>query len=159
MMPFVRGRFIPEIEDAGRVKRHFDVLLWGTNWSRQNIFDLDQIDILREYLQSLEPRFCGIRLFVPSSHTETIELLGKMNCSACVVEVLKPTPDVSGHFDNEELAAAVQSSIACDADVLVVTKQEWFPYVEDIEQLGVLIADTGHLKHQCEIFARGHDAP
>ena len=61
-MPVVRGRFVPEIENTGRVKRCFDILLWGSQWQKRNAIDLDQVESLRDYLRSLTPRFCGIRL-------------------------------------------------------------------------------------------------
>jgi hypothetical protein len=159
MSPIVRGRFVPEIENTGRVKRCFEILLWGSQWHNGNAKDLDQIEVLCDYLRSLTPRFCGIRLLVPSSHSETIQLLRALNCSFAVVEASKPDKDTSKHLPSEELATAVQTAIGSDADALVVTKNEWFPYCEDAEDLGVFLTDTGFLKRQCEIFSRGHDIP
>jgi len=158
-MPVVRGRFVPEVESAGRVKWCFDILLWGNRWSKRNLTDLDQVDGLREYLRSLKPRFCGIRLLVPSPHAETIDVAKALNCRVTLVEVNKPEKSTSARVQDEELATAVQTAIGCDADALVVTKEEWFPYCEDVEKLGVFLADTGVLRQHCEIFSRGHDAP
>jgi hypothetical protein len=158
-MPLVRGRFVPEIESAGRVKRCFDILLWGNHWSKRNLSDLDQVDVLREYLRSLTPRFCGIRLLVPSPHAETIDMAKALNCRVTVVATTNPDKNTSARVQDEELATAVQTAIGCDADALVVTNEKWFPYLEDIEKLGVFLVDTGFLKRYCEIFSRGHDAP
>ncbi len=158
-MPIVRGRFVPEIESAGKVKRCFDVLLWGDHWSKRNLSDLDQIEGLREYLRSLMPRFSGIRLFVPSLHAETIDITKALNSRVKSVDVTEPDKVTSARFQNEELATAVQTAIACDADALVVTNERWFPYIEDAEKVGVFLADTGVLKQRCEIFSRGHDVP
>jgi hypothetical protein len=158
-MPIVRGRFVPEIENTGRVKRCFDILLWGGEWQKKNVSDLDQVETLRDYLRSLTPRFCGIRLLVPSSHAETIEMLRNLNCGIAIAEIAKPEQNTLATVPDEELATAVQTAIGCDADALVVTKQEWFPHCEDIEKLGVFLTDTAFLKQQCEAFSRGHDVP
>jgi hypothetical protein len=158
-MPVIRHRFIPEIESTGLAKRCFDVLLWGNDWSKSNAYDLDILEILRTYLRSLEPRFVGIRVRVPKTHTESIALLQNLDCNFSLTETTAPEPDLFQKLGEEELATAVQTAIAEDVDALVVGKQKWFPYVEDVEKLGVLLTDTGHLKYQCEIFARGHDVP
>src|ERR1022692_220320 len=159
MTPVVRGRFVPEIECSGRVKRLFTVLLWGSNWSKRNANDLDQIEGLRDYLRSLKPPFCGIRLIVPSSHVETVDMLQRLKCVTAVVEIIKPDAKTSNQIADEELAAATQTAIGSDADALVVTKEEWFPYCQDLEKFGVFLTDTAFLKHKCEIFSRGHDVP
>jgi hypothetical protein len=57
-MPIFRGRFIPEIESTGRPKKCMDILLWGTNRARQSQSDLDDLEVLREYLRSIRPSFC-----------------------------------------------------------------------------------------------------
>jgi hypothetical protein len=142
MMPVVRGRFVPEIENTGRMKRCFDILLWGSQWRDKNAVDLDQVDSLRDYLRSLTPRFCGIRLLVPSSHAETIETLKRLNCRFSVVEITKPDKNTMTHVSDEGLATAVQTAIGCDADALVLTKEEWFRYCDDVEKLGVFLTDT-----------------
>jgi hypothetical protein len=159
MMPIVRGHFVPEIESAGRVKRCFDILLWSDQWFDKNAADLDKIEGLCEYLRSLTPRFCAIRLLVPSSHEKTIELLKHLNCGITLVDVANPGAEMSAGVTDAELATAVQTALSCDADALVITKEEWFPYFEDIEKLGILLTDSGFVKKQCEIFARGHDVP
>src|SRR5713101_8289841 len=158
-MPMVRGRFFPEIESTGRLKKFLDVLLWTIDWSRQNAADLDELEILREYLRSIRPSFCGVRLLVPATHAQTIALLERLNTRFVTVEIAAPTADTEKLIGDKELAAATQTALSCDADVLVTTKTEWFPYLEDVEKLGLLIADTGFLKPYCEIFVRGHEVP
>src|SRR5579863_1371186 len=132
MTPIVRGHFVPEIENAGRVKRIFDVLLWGSHWSKRNAIDLDQIEVLREYLRRMTPGFCGIRLLVPSSHPKTIEMLKELGCRTALVEIVQPDSTIAACVGNEELATATQTAIGCDADTLVVTNEEWFPYFEEL---------------------------
>ncbi len=78
-MPIVRGRFLPEIESTGRLKKCLDVLLWGNDWTRQNLIDLDEVEVLRDYLRSIRPSFCGIRLFVPTAHAGSVELLERLS--------------------------------------------------------------------------------
>lgn len=122
-MPIVRGRFTPEIEDTGRTKRVFDVLLWGSKWSRQNVEDLDQIEALRDYLNTLHPAICDLRLLVPSLHGPTVEALRYLKLRFTTVEVVDAQAETSLRIVDKELAVAAQTAIACDADALVVTNE------------------------------------
>ncbi len=60
---------------------------------------------------------------------------------------------------DQELANAVQTAFACDADVLVITNSHWVPYAEELDDLGLFLSDTSFLKCYCETFVRGHDVP
>jgi hypothetical protein len=158
-MPVVRGRVFPEVGSTGRPKKCLDVLLWGNNWSGQNAVDLDDVEILREYLRSIRPSFCGIRLFVTATHGEIIALLEKLCVRFITVEIRTPAVDPEQLIGDKELASATQTALSCDADVLVTTNIEWFPYIEDVEKRGLFLTDTGFLKFYCEIFVRGHEVP
>jgi hypothetical protein len=157
-VPFVRGRIIPEIQSAGHTKRILDVLLWGYKWSESQASDLDEIGVLVEYLRSLEPRFCGIRFWVPSTHDATAELLGQLNIGFLNIEVPVATTSAK-KLNHQELAVAAQTALTCNADVLIAGNTDWFPYFEDVEDLGIFLTDTKFLKNYCEIFVRGHDIP
>ena len=158
-MPNVRGRFIPEIESTGRLKKCLDVLLWCNDWKRQNMVDLDEIEVLRDYLRSIRPSFCGIRLLVPSAHKHTAEALEKLNVKFLPIEIRNATAEILKSMGGEDVANAVETAMACDADALAVTNLEWLPYAEDIDDLGLCLTDTSFLKYYCEIFVRGHDVP
>ena len=80
-MPMIRDRFVPQIEGAGRPKKCMDILLWGANWTRKNQSNFDDLEVLREYLRSIRPSFCGIRVYVPASHAHTHALLRAMEIS------------------------------------------------------------------------------
>ena len=155
----MRGRFVPEIESTGRLKKCLDVLLWGDEWTRHNWADLDEIEALRDYLRSIRPSFCGIRLLVPAVHAGTVEMLGKLEFKFVPVEISNPTAETGKIIGEKELANAVQTALACDADALVVANRDWLPYAEEINELGLLLTDTSFLKYYCEIFVRGHDVP
>jgi hypothetical protein len=158
-MPNVRGRFSPEVESAGRPKKCIDILLWGNNWENHNWEDLDEIEELRDYLRSIRPSFCGIRIFVPTGHTGTAEVLGKLNVKFISIETYPATAETSKRIDDHELAGATETALACDADVLAVKNIEWLPYANELDHLGVFLTDTSFLKHYCELFVRGHDVP
>ena len=158
-MPNVRGRFIPEIESTGRLKKCLDVLLWGNGWGKQNWADLDEIEVLRDYLRSIRPSFCGIRLLVPAAHNGTIEMLGKLDVKFVSVEISNANPETSKIIGEKELAIAAQTALTCDGDALVVSNPEWLPYAEELDDLGLLLTDTSFLKYYCEIFVRGHEVP
>lgn len=158
-MPYVRGRVIAEIESTGLPKRFLDVLLWNDKWSEQNLGDFDEVEVLREYLRSIRPPVCGIRVFVPATHARTIEQLTNLQIVFVPVAVSVATAETRKLIVEEELANAVQTSLACDADVLVGANAAWFPYAEDLLPLGVFLTDAGFLKLYCETFVKGHDAP
>jgi hypothetical protein len=140
-------------------KKSLDVLLWGSNWARQNWEDLDAIQVLRDYLRTIRPSVCDIRLFVPATQAETIERLGRLNIGFVAVEIINAEAETSKCVSDSELADATQTALACDADALVVSNIEWFPYCVDLENLGLFLTDTGFLKYYCEIFVRGHEVP
>lgn len=150
---------MPEVQSAGRPKRQLDGLLWCNEWSRENIRHLDDIELLRTYLDSLRPTHCKIEHFVPATHTETAKRLRAWNIRFNTIEVRKASAETTKKITDEELADATETALACDADTLVVTKQEWFPYIEDLDDFGVFLTDIRCFKHHCEIFARGCDAP
>jgi hypothetical protein len=158
-LPNIRGRFIPAVESTGRLKKCLDVLLWGSGWGKHNNADLDEIEVLREYLRSIRPSFCGIRVLVPAAHRGTIELLGKLDVKFIPVEIISACAETSKMVSEIELANAVQTALACDADSVVVTNPNWLPYGEVLDDLGLLLTDTSFLKYYCEIFVRGHDVP
>lgn len=158
-MPTVRGRIIPEVENTGRLKKCLDVLLWGHEWTGQDWSDLDELEVLRDYLRSIRPSFCGIRLLVPATHAETVRTLETLNVKFAPVEVVDATPETLKTIAEKELANAVQTALASDGDVLVVTNSGWLPYADELGERGLFLTDTSFLKHYCEIFVRGHDVP
>lgn len=158
-MPLVRGRIFSEIGSTGRPKKFLDVVLWGTDWGEHNDRDLDEIELLREYLRGMRPGSCDIRVLVPAAHDRTIALLRNLRVRFSVIEEKPATSVTLKKISETELANGAETALACDADVLVVTNRDWFPYVEDLEDLGLFLTDTGFLKNYSEIFVRGHDVP
>lgn len=159
-MPIVRGQFIPELTSAGRIKKTLDVLLWADKLTdRINLLDLNEIEILREYLRSIQPAFCDIRLLVQADHRETIDVLRTLNVRFTTVGMTRATAEMLKMLDEEEVADAAQTALTCDADALVVTNSAWLPYSTDLENAGLFLTDTSFLKRYCEIFVRGHDVP
>jgi len=126
---------------------------------RDNAVDLDNVEILREYLRSIRPSFCGIRLLVPTTHAETVALLEKLLVKFVTVEISAATADTEKLINDRELASATQTALLCDADALVVTNRDSYPFIEEVEKLGILLMDTGFLTRYCEIFVRGHEVP
>ena len=59
----------------------------------------------------------------PIVHTNTLGTLGKLNVRYIPVEIANATSETSTIIGEKELAHAAQTALACDADVLVVTKQ------------------------------------
>jgi len=65
-VPFVRGRILAETELAGPAKRFLDVLLWMDSVASRDLKALDELEILRTYLEWVTPFVCRIRLWVPN---------------------------------------------------------------------------------------------
>lgn len=158
-MPVVRGSFYPEVEGTGMVKRYFDVLLWSHDWSLTNLSDLNDVQVHRRYLQGLVPPVCDIRLLVPSGHTRTYGALTALDIQFASVQASLPSKETRELAPDEEAATAVETALAYDADVLIATNPDWFPWINDFERLGFLLTDTRFLKFQCDIFSRGNDVP
>jgi hypothetical protein len=114
----IRGRFVPQIESTGRPKKCMDILLWGTDWAQQSQRDFDNLEVLRDYLRSIRPSFCGIRVYVPAAHANTIKMLTAMGIKFIPTETREASPDILKKMPDKELGAATQTALACDADVL-----------------------------------------
>jgi len=158
-VPYVRGRIFAEVESTGRPKRTLDVLIWGQEWLMRVLADFNDLETLREYLRSIRPSVCAIRYFVPGHHAETIEILTRLNIICFPIECAAAKPETGKLLPEKDLADAGQTALACDADVLVVSKPEYLPYLDECEDLGIFLTDTSFLKHYCELFVRGHDVP
>jgi hypothetical protein len=158
-MPTLRGRFVPQIESTGRPKKCMDLLPWGADWTRQNRLGFDNVEVLREYLRSIRPSYCGIRVYVPADHADTIAMLKVMGISFIPIDAREASPEILKKVQDKDLGAAIQTALSCDADVLVTNNPDWFPYIEDFMDLGLFITDSGFLLFCCEIFVRGHDVP
>jgi hypothetical protein len=161
-MPFVRGRVVPETENTGRAKHSLDALLWIRQLNRSDAAALDEIQILREYLESIHPPACAINLYVPEQPEATRAELNRMGVSTLTRQVLQPSArvlKVLGEDAPAELINAASTAVGHDSDVLVVDNPLWFPFITECDKLGVLIANGSILERQCEIFVRGHEVP
>lgn len=158
-MPVHRGRFFPQIESTGQQSQTFTILLWGRDWSRQEVNDLLDVETLQAYLSSLTKPSCSVRVCVPDDQAWTRELAARLGLDCEAVNPQNPAEQTGRIFPNAGLAGAVETSLACNADVLVSNERVWFPYIEECEKLGFLISDTSFVKRLLEWFVRGHDVP
>jgi hypothetical protein len=160
-MPLVRGRLLPEVESAGRAKKFLDVLLWMNEVRNGQFRALDELDILRAYVDSLWPFVCQIRLWVPDGKTELKKALDSLAIEYGGVPTQKASPEIQEKMKgaDPELVDAVSTALMIDADCLVTNNTEWFPYIEDVEKFSVLLTDCDFLLRYSEVFVRGHDVP
>jgi hypothetical protein len=160
-MPFVRGRILPEVELAGRAKEFLDILIWAERLDRTDTVSLDELDLLRAYLRSLEPFVCYIRLFVPKRHLQTAATLDEIRIEYQVVAEQDADAEAVAGFKQAdgELLTAVGTALSVDADCLAVNRREWLPFTEESDKLGFLLTDCSFLLPYCEVFARGYDVP
>ena len=96
---------------------------------------------------------------VPASHATTLKWLRYWNINCVSRDSVKARTETLAKIPDAELAEAVETALAYDADALVVTTQAWFPFIDDLDEFGLFLTDTTFLKHQCELFVRGHDVP
>lgn len=161
MTPFIRGRILPEVEARARAKRTLDVLLWLECFSETDARVLDEIEVLKVYLRSEHP-ICEISLHVPECFPDTLRALRQANISASSVTVKSADEPIVNAFDqsaSSDIKDVAATALSCDADVVVVNRTEWFPFVTDFDHLNMLLADGGLLRRHCELFVRGHDVP
>ncbi len=162
MSPFVRGRIIPETESTGRVKAFFDVLLWLPQISPAELTPLDSIEVLRTYLSSINPIRCGINLWIPAAFIDAQNALASIGIEFGTVEKTSRTTKAETALEAgapQEILEMAGTALSVDADVVVASNPDWYPYAFEFEKLFTLLADCQILKRQCEIFVRGHDIP
>jgi hypothetical protein len=162
MSPLIRGRIIPETESAGPAKRTLDVLLWVGELTYDNLNTLDRIEILREYLLDINPPHCSVQFHVPDSLVGTTVALKLHGIKFSETAVLNEgTPNVNTVIANlpQDLQPVAITALGCDADIVLINEFSWFPYVQEFDDLGILLTSAEILEMQCEIFVRGHDIP
>jgi hypothetical protein len=123
----------------------------------------DEIQVLREYLESTVPPVCRIILHIPETHLGTAQTLGRIGVPVSLVKTSNSSASVEAALKDEvpaELKALAATAFTCDADIVVVREPRWFPYAPEFDELlKILLADVGVLKRHCELFVRGHDTP
>lgn len=162
MSPYIRGRFIPKIESAGPVKARLDILLWLPQISPHELACLDSIEVLRIYLSSMTPRRCSINFWVPAPFVEAQEGLTAIGIDFEKVEKADPTPKIEAELGvgaPREILEIAATALSVDADVVVTSNPDWYPYAIDFERLNIFLSDCIILKRQSEIFVRGHEIP
>jgi hypothetical protein len=159
-MPLVRGRILPEVELAGRAKRGLDVLVWLSTLSDQDMRALDNLEVLRIYLDSMTLREAEIRLWVPAHLIQTMKALVELGVNFAPIAVKPADQKLRDRLKADgEMSDAVSTALAVDADCLVTDHADWFPFIEDVEKLWILMMDCGFLLRYAEVFVRGHDIP
>jgi hypothetical protein len=137
------------------------VLIWIDELHNDDIRALDELEILRDYLHTIDHCKVQIRLWVPTHHDKTVNTLG-----AVAVQFSPVIPIVADVALQEqlkgsgsELADAVSTARAVDADCIAINQNDWFPYIEEVQRLSILLTDCDFLLRYSEVFVRGHDIP
>ncbi len=161
-MPFVRGRVIPEVENTGRAKRTLDVLLHLEGIKDSTLAALDELEQLRIYLTSLNPRICSIGLVFPADNDKALAALERIR-----IEVLPvPLSDQAGRVPKKiadklttPLIGLLATALSYDLDCVVTEDQALLSYVAEFAEAGVLLTSPDFLLRYTEVFARGNDLP
>jgi hypothetical protein len=163
MSPIVRGRAIAQIEDSGRTKKSFDILLWTEELSYKGFRILDEIQQLREYLGTIHPQTVSINIWLPEAFTNVHNLLNTYAIATTPISTAIPSQSIKQIFGQQTLPAgmldAVATALSCDADMVVTENAEWYPFYEEFEKLNVLLGSPDVILRQSEIFVCGHDIP
>lgn len=161
-MPLVRGRIIPEIQLAGRAKQFLDVLLWAEDLGPTDLGALDELDVLRTYLRSLDPFVCYVRVWVAEQHARSIARLDELGIAHRTARCHEPDKNLAAKLEgaDAELLKATATALSMDADCLAVATKGWLPFAPQINDgLGLLLTDCTFLLPYAELFSRGHDVP
>lgn len=163
-MPFVRGRFIAEVESVGRAKRDLDVLFWLRTPRHPGTLKMfDELEHLRTYLAALEPPVASIRVLIPLQDKNSSAV---MNANGIPHDFLPKSehfeaiPKRTREIFDGEVAVLAATAITYNIDCVVTDVVEWLPYIQEFEEIGIFLTTPGALfLRYCEIFVRGHDAP
>lgn len=160
-MPLVRGRVIPETESTGRAKKALDILLWIGEPKRQDLLALNELDILRVYLRSMNPPDADIRIYVPADHAGTIKTMKSLDIEFAQFGVKDAPNEIQELFKAgpADLAKAVAAAQALDIDCIATNDIAWLPFIPDVEKLSILLTDCTFLLPYSEVFVRGHGIP
>src|SRR5229473_404127 len=131
-MPFIRGKFIPEIESVGRAKRALDVLVWMKKPLNIEIAKtLDDLEHLRIYLGHIVPPAASIRVMVPNSHAATLAVMDANQIERLVIpesENLASIPALVREKLPDGVAILAATALSNDVDCIVTDVAEWLPY-------------------------------
>lgn len=163
-MPFVRGRFIPEIENTGRAKRSLSLLLSLKKPAMvETLKTLDEIEILRIYLADIQPNIASIQVVISLNDQISHDVL-KANAIghnfAPIPNSLDKIPRRIREKLSNDLALIVAAAVECGIDCIVTDEINWLPYIEELQEIGLFITTPSSLLlRYCEVFVRGHDIP
>ncbi len=139
-----------------------DVLVWLPQPDREHFRVLNEICILKEYLSSITPAICDIRLHVPRALPHIAQALDFFAVPFDFIDDVPPqesVPLVLGKDAPVGLLDAAATAISSDCDLIWIHENSWFPYWHELESLNLLAVSSHILELQCEIFVRGHDIP
>jgi hypothetical protein len=161
-VPLVRGRIIPEVESTGRAKRTLDVLLHLDDIKKSTLAALDELELLRTYLRSLNPCICSIGLVLPIDNDRALAALERIG-----IEVLRvPISDQTGRVPKQTadklttlLVQLLATALSSNLDCVVTDNQSLLAYAPEFGEVGVLLTSPDFLLRYAETFARGNDLP
>lgn len=162
MSPIVRGRFVAQIENSGRVKKSFDVLLWTETLSQKSLRVLDEIQQLREYLGTIHSSAVTINFWIPESFGTAHTFLNAYAITTSAISMAVPNETVREAFGEHapaRVCEAAATALSCDADMVITENSDWYPFYREFDKLNILIGSSEVLFRQSEIFVRGHDIP
>ena len=85
-MPIIRGAHVGEIESAGRIKSRLDVLLYADGYTERDLLLLDELETLRDLLNSFPEFVCGVRLIITDDFEDVHKLLTAWEIRCDVVQ-------------------------------------------------------------------------
>lgn len=162
MSPIVRGRPIPQIESSGRTKKSFDILLYTEELSRNCFRILDELQVLREYLGTIQPQTVAINLWLPANFDRVHAFLSAAAIATSRINPAMPSPGIAqilGAQAPARMGEAAATALSCDADLIITEDSDWYPFYEEFQKLGVLVGSPHVILPQTEVFVRGHDMP
>lgn len=161
-MPFIRGRFLPEIESTGRAKRSLDVVLHLENVDHAVAAPFDELEQLRIYLGSSEPPICSIRLLALAEPRNTIAAFQAIGIEVLPIAAstrIDRVPKGVAETLTDPLKLLLATALDHDADCIVTADSGLLSYTKEFDEAGVLLTSGDFLLRYAEIFVRGYDIP
>ena len=168
MSPIISGLIYPEAELSHLLYRELRVLLDPRAVCSDTVNHLIDLDVLKQYLQSLPGQPCQIHLASPPKKSVELDteyeivqrhggeiLSVEATTLSQVAEVFKKYPK-----EHPEIVALASIASVWDADIIITTQ---FPQELDFQDLSkklfMSFEDWMTAKKSCEVFVRGHDVP
>jgi hypothetical protein len=138
------------------------VLLHLEDIKKSTLAALDELELLRIYLRSLNPCICSIGLVLPIDNDRALAALERIGIEVLPVPISDETGRVPKQTADKLTTLLVQllaTALSYNLDCVVTDNENLLAYAPEFGEVGVLLTSPDFLLRYAETFARGNDLP